>query len=97
MAALLRSPLQVSALLRTQQRAVSLLVFVQNLVEGHNRAHQEFLCYQPGVADTVNIVKEVSLHRFSRERFDRKRLRSAFSCAILFWNYIGGGDGGHLR
>ena len=50
---------QTAALLRVQQRAIGLLLLVQNLVEGHNRQHQEFLCVQPGVRDTVNLVKEI--------------------------------------
>lgn len=28
-------------------------------MEGHDKKHQEFLCYQPGVSETVNLVKGV--------------------------------------
>jgi hypothetical protein len=48
-----------AALLKVQQRAVGLLLLAQNLVEGHDRSHQEFMCFQPGVSDTVNLVKEI--------------------------------------
>lgn len=50
---------QVASMERSREEAVELLEFIQNLVEGHQTAHQEFLLHQPRVTETVNLVKEV--------------------------------------
>jgi hypothetical protein len=55
----LQNKVQLSSMTLVRERAVSLLKFIQNLVEGHKSEHQEFMLVQPSVTETVNIVKEV--------------------------------------
>ena len=43
-----------------KEQSTSLLVFIQNLVEGHVTEHQEFLAKQVGLSRNVNLVKEVT-------------------------------------
>ena len=51
---------QLASMERAKVQASELLKFIQNLVEGHQTAHQEFMLVQPSVTETVNIVKEVA-------------------------------------
>jgi len=55
----LASPREQARLLVAQQRAISLLIFLQSFAEGHVKKHQDFLREQPGQIEMVNLVKEV--------------------------------------